>query len=188
LVAVVVLGGCALITGADDLKTGTEEEQTPDASSPNGLRSDASVSTPPSIGDIPIPPFFDGGSNPAVLDSGVLPDGGAIDPRAGVSCGNVTCIPGAHCCITPPLSNVCSGNCMAGYGDVACDNSYDCGSGKVCCAESAGGVISFARCATSCAGAGTDTVQLCADGDCKPGDSCVALSSPFGSKYRYCQD
>jgi hypothetical protein len=192
------MGGCALLTGANEL----EIEKSTNGSNPpqgsgTGVGGGTSSGNPPSSsGSIPgfdgggLPfPFGDGGSSGSsgsTLDGGLFPDGAKPDPRAGVSCGNSTCAPGIHCCLTSLAVYQCAATCNGSFGDLTCDDAYDC-PGKVCCGEYAGTLVGSAKCVTSCNGA--DSLTMCSsDQDCVLPKKCLALDTPVpgGAKYRAC--
>lgn len=189
----VLVGGCALLTGANDL----EIERSPAEATPSGsgVGSGASGASGGVSGGLPsfdgggVFPFGDGGLGSSgggpVLDGGAFPDGAKPDPRAGVSCGNATCAPGGHCCLTAFGAYQCATSCGGtSVGDLACDDAYDC-PGKVCCGEMAGSVVGAAQCKGSCND--PDSLILCAgDQDCPSLRKCEPVETPIPSKFRAC--
>jgi hypothetical protein len=192
----VVLGGCALLTGANELQTG--ETSNTNGTSPDGASSSSSSTSgsgsssgATSSGSSGIPGidggfnlFSDGGRG-AILDGGSFPDGAKPDPRAGISCGNATCAPGVHCCLSPfGATYECAASCGGSIGDLTCDDGYDC-PGMVCCGEYAGSIIGASKCATSCSD--PDSFILCSsDQECGAG-KCEPVMSPLPTKYRACK-
>jgi hypothetical protein len=123
------------------------------------------------------PPRDGGVDQRAPSDQGGPPDLGEI--FHGVSCGAVTCDPGAEICCASQLAHFCeaAGQFCPGGAIIRCDGPEDCPPGDLCCGGGSG---------TSCQLGCGSAHRLChTEADCHAGTFCCPLQ---GSTFSACSD
>jgi hypothetical protein len=105
----------------------------------------------------------------------------------GIKCGNKYCNGAQKCCDPEGFNPKCVGTGQQCFAlSLPCDDAFDCGSGKKCCASlhNGNGYVTSVSCSTTCGGG---TAQMCdpgVTGECASG-TCSAWSKLSG--YDACQ-
>jgi len=142
-------GGCALVSGLDQIGTGGSDGGSDGGSAMEG-------STPK-----------DGGS-----------EGGNDAGVTGVPCGSGSCIPDQQvCCIDAgATSGSCTTSAQCGASSIRCHSAADCDQGETCCLSQLDAGTWRASCVNSCA-ATVLCDTTCLSGQCKANPTFPLLKS-----------